>query len=67
MIGRLDVVLFGICRECNGKKVDRKNRKRKCPKCHGSGMKTVCNSCGNEMPCSGTGEWLDQTWCELKK
>lgn len=68
MFGRMDIGLFGNCRECNGSGRSRKNRKRKCPKCSGSGKKVVCFSCGDEMPCSGTEEdMMDQSWCSLKK
>jgi DnaJ-class molecular chaperone len=64
MMGRLDIRLQGTCGTCNGTGKDPKKRTRKCPTCNGSGKKLVCQSCGEEMPCSGTDPNIfDQTYC----
>lgn len=67
MFGRMDVSLDAICLSCNGKGLDRKNRKRTCPDCGGSGKSLVCTTCGQRMPCPGTQEGvMDQDYCTLK-
>jgi DnaJ-class molecular chaperone len=64
MMDRLDVRPGGPCAHCDGKGTDPKKRKRPCPVCHGSKVKLVCESCGEDMPCSGTrDDILDQTYC----
>lgn len=51
------------CEACVGSGKDRKNRKRKCPKCHGVGKTLICTSCEEDMPCSGTKNIHDQSYC----
>jgi len=64
MMGRIDVRLSGFCKLCGGTGRDPKKRKRTCPKCFGSKMTLVCESCGEDMPCSGTRDDIfDQTYC----
>lgn len=53
------IVLGPMCPECLGKKVDRKNRKRVCPKCSGNGKVLMCSNCGETMPCSGRKEGVN--------
>lgn len=66
MFGRLDVIRDGICPDCCGKKVNRRNRKQKCPTCLGDGKKSICQTCGYDMPCPGTNNNIfDQTYCNL--
>ncbi len=68
MMGRSDVAYTTTCSDCSGKKVDRKNRKRSCPTCHGVGKELTCQTCGEIMPCSGTSKTKeDQSVCEKAK
>ncbi len=67
MIGRMDLELAGNCGVCFGRKRNPKKRKEKCPKCHGTGRKTICTSCGEEMPCGGTRTIFDQSYCMIEE
>jgi len=67
-IGRMDVVSIGSCGVCNGKGLDPRNRKNKCPGCLGSGNQDICNSCGEPMPCPGTrADVIDQQICSASR
>lgn len=64
MIGRLDVRPGGPCPNCEGTGKDPKKRTRACPVCFGSKVKLVCQTCGEDMPCSGTESNVrDQAQC----
>lgn len=64
MIGRLDTKL-GLCLFCKGKKTDPKNRKRICKRCFGSGTCDYCINCNVPLPCPGSEDCFDQSYCAL--
>jgi len=66
MFGRMDLEST-TCLDCHGSGKDPRKRKRKCPRCDGSGSIARCRTCGHLMPCPGTLEnVLDQGYCHTQ-
>lgn len=67
MFGRIDLTTKP-CNHCNETGKDPKKRTRACPVCSGSKRKSVCATCGEDMPCSGTDNTIfDQSFCNNKE
>jgi DnaJ-class molecular chaperone len=67
MDGRIDVTKVGQCNKCLGSGRNPKKRKQRCSACDGDGRGFFCTTCGERMPCGGTEEVLDQSYCSRRE